>query len=177
MLHIIKTQEDCDKATMALFKNDDVSHIIYIYAHGSDSEDLYNVLETNDNSSSIYIDLLSDAIRDAMIRGTNVYLIANSCYWNLKYDRGITTPTISFGPDEATRIPYRSETIENRLAKLPDKIEKSVFLELVKILQKDYQKHATAWEVYDENGNIRNVKKFRIIQSETPPPMLMLTPI
>ena len=171
MLHIIKTQTDCNTATKALLENNDVSHVIYIYAHGSDKEDLYDVLKTDDNSSFIFIDSLSNAIESAMSRGKNVYLIANSCYWNLKYDRGITTPTISFGPDEATRIPYRSEYIEGKLANLPDKIEKSVFLAWVKILQKDYQKHATTWDVHDENGNIRKVKEFRIIQSETPMPI------
>lgn len=165
MLHIIKTQEDCDNATNALLENDLHSHIVYIYAHGSDSEVLYDVLKTNDNSSYIFIDSLNNAIKSAMARGNSVYIIANSCYWNLKYERGFTTPTVSFGPDEATRIPYRSETIEDKLTKLPDKIEKSLFIEWIMILQKEYKKHASTWQVYDENGAEIKVKEFRIIQS------------
>lgn len=172
MLHTIKTQNDCDDVVVALRQSNKQSnkhsHIIFIYAHGSEREDQRDVLETINGDEYIFIDDLALAIRDVMAMGNDVYLIANSCYWNIKYKWGFPTPTISFGPDDSTRLPFRSECIEESLAELPDQLDKSHFLNWARDLQAKYKYHANLWYVRDANNEKIEVKEFRIIEAVMP---------
>ena len=141
------------------------SHILYVYAHGSDKPDMFDVLKTIDGGSYIFLDSLSLAIQSVMLAGKDVYVVANSCYWNLKYKWGFPTPSISFGPDNTTRLPFPSESLEIALAALPDEFEKSFFLEWVTKLQDGYRSYAKLVTAYDVNGNIVPVDEFRIIEA------------
>ena len=163
MLHTIKTQDECDLVVHLLRTTESQSHIIYIYAHGSDKQDMSDVLKSM-GGKYLFIDELAATIREVMEEGKNVYIIANSCHWNLKYERGFPTPTISFGPDKSTRLPFASEHIERKLAALPDEFDKPFFLGWVTNLQTEYTRHANVFECYDEKGNTIDVEEFRIIE-------------
>ena len=165
MFHSLKTQEDCDRVVEALRASKKQSHILYVYAHGGDKRDLFDVLKAIKGGKYIFIDSLAAAIQDVMAAGKDVYVIANSCYWNLKYNWGFPTPTISFGPDKSTRLPFPSESLEIALAALPDEFEKSFFLEWVTKLQEGYRSYAKLVTSYDVNGNIVPVVEFRIIEA------------
>lgn len=164
MLHIINNQEECEAVTSALYTSKKQSHIIYIYAHGSDDKDIFDVLKSMDGNY-IFIDELAKAIQEAMAAGKHIYIVAHSCYWNLKYDWGFPTPTISFGPDDKSRLPFMSKTTEHRLRALPDEFDKSFFLDWLQKLQADYERHAKVWEIHDENGDLIEYNAFRIIQN------------
>ena len=170
MLHIIKDLNSCIDAEYHLngekYISSGKSHILYIYAHGTDKCDLWNILKPIRNNDSLFsVNELSDAIKVAMEAGSNVYIIANSCLWNYKYEKGFTVPTISFGPDESTRLQFPSKNIESRLEKIPDNFTKEFFLEWVQNLNQEYINHKNLFECYDQNREIIRVKEYRIIQS------------
>lgn len=170
MLHIIKDLQSCLDAEYELngekYIRSGNSHILYIYAHGSDKNSVWNILKPISNNISCFsVDYLSEAIKVAMEAGSNVYIIANSCLWNYKYKMGFTVPTISFGPDETTRLPFPSESIEANLGKISDSFTKEFFLEWIQELNQKYVKHKNLFECYDENGKIIEVKNYRIIQA------------
>lgn len=170
MLHIIKDLQSCLDTECELnrekYTRSGNSHILYIYAHGSDKNSVWNILKPiNNNSSCFSVDYLSEAIKVAMEAGSNVYIIANSCLWNYKYKMGFTIPTISFGPDETTRLPFPSESIEAKLERISDSFTKEFFLEWIQKLNQEYMKHKNLFECYDENGKIVEVKNYRIIQA------------
>ena len=134
MLHIIKDLQSCLDAEYELngekYIRSGNSHILYIYAHGSDKNSVWNILKPISNNISCFsVDYLSEAIKAAMEAGSNVYIIANSCLWNYKYKMVFTVPTISFGPDETTRLPFPSESIEANLEKISDSFTKENFIE------------------------------------------------
>tara|TARA_Y100000389_G_scaffold154315_1_gene154807 strand:+ start:1548 stop:2063 length:516 start_codon:yes stop_codon:yes gene_type:complete len=170
MIHIITDLASCVQAEYYLngekYIRSGESHILYIYAHGTDKPKLWNILQPMRKKDSLFsVDELSEAIKVAMEAGSNVYIIANSCLWNYKYNMGFTVPTISFGPDDTTRLPFPSENIETRLKKIPDNFTKEFFLEWIQNLNQEYIKHKNLFECYDENGEIVRVKEYRIIQS------------
>lgn len=167
MLLIIKTQKDCDDAVNILRTKDNDNYTIYIHAHGSDKKNFFDVLRTMDNTEFIFITELANVMQDVINAGKNVYVVALSCYWNLKYDWGIPTPTVSVAPDTSTRLPYPVDVVENSLRNhLSDDVDKSVFLDWAQKLKEAFVKESSGgiWECYDGNGKLNTCASLRIIQ-------------
>ena len=151
-------------ALRASLESDARSHILYLYAHGSNNHKMFDVLRSMTGEGFIFLDSLAATIKEVMAAGKDVYVVANSCYWNLKYGWGFPSPTISFGPDKSTRLPFPSEYVELKLAALPDEFTKSVFLEWITELQATYKWWANKITCYGEGGKTIDVEEFRIIE-------------
>ena len=167
--HLILDQESCNETCSQLRNMEFMSHVIYIYAHGSDKKAHLDVLKKIDGSKFIFIDDLAKAVQEAMDAGKSVYLIANSCYWNLKYEWEFPTPTISFGSDQSTRLPFDSSFIENKLNSLPDEVSYSEMETCIRELEALFEKEKNIFECY-VGDKLNEVRGYRVIKASPPPP-------
>lgn len=169
MLLFIKNSQECRDAVTALRAKEADNYIVYIHAHGSDKEDLFDVLKTMDETEYIFLTELASAMQEAMDAGKSIYVVGLSCYWNLRYDWGIPTPTVSVGPDTKSRLPYSAEVVENSLRNhLAGDVNKALFLDWAQSLQKAFEceRSRGIWECHSANGELNTCAKLRIIERQ-----------
>ena len=95
---------------------------------------------------------LNYVIETALEDNKCIYIIAISCFWNEKYKKGLTIPTISFAPDEVSRLPYMFETLVRKINNLGDVFDKEIMTSWFVNLKKEFNMHMNCWDsVVDED--------------------------
>ena len=162
--HIVTNQEEYDDMVSQVNGSERGSHhLICFHGHGNkEKDDFIKTINPNANPRCIFIKDanmprldLNYVIETALEDNKCIYIIAISCFWNEKYKKGLTIPTISFAPDEVSRLPYMFETLVRKINNVGDDFDKEIMTSWFINLKKEFNMLINCWEIHDENGNVQ----------------------
>lgn len=161
--HIVTNQAEYDDMVHQVNYSENGSHhLICLHGHGrKETNDFITTIDPTANPRCIFITdsnlprlNLNYVIETALEHNKCIYIIAISCFWNEKYKNGLTIPTISFAPDEVSRLPYRFDALVSKINNLGDDFDKEVMTTWFINLKKEFNMHINCWEILDENGKV-----------------------
>ena len=162
--HIVTNQKEYeDMISQVNYSDDGSHHLICFHGHGNKLNDNFIItIDTKANPRTIFIKDdtyppfdLNYVIKTALENGKFIYIIAISCFWNEKYKKGLTIPTISFAPDEVSRLPYMFENLVRKINNIGDNFDKKIMTSWFINLKKEFNIHINCWEIHDENGDVQ----------------------
>lgn len=161
--HIVTNQEEYDDMLYQVNGSERGSHhLICFHGHGHKNADSFiTTIDPNafprcifiKDNNALHLDL-SHAIKTALEYDKSIYIIAISCFWNHKYKTGLTIPTISFAPDEASGLPYMFDTLRRKINNLGDDFDKGCMTSWFVNLKKEFNMHMNCWEHRGETGEV-----------------------
>lgn len=162
--HFVTTQAEFDTMACNVQESERGSHhLICFHGHGNaKSDDFIVTIDTKAEPRTIFIKAdysplydLNQIIKTAFENDKFIYIIAISCFWNEKYKKGLTVPTISLAPDVSSSIPYPFDNLRRRINSLPDNFDKEFMINWFQNLKKNLNVMMNCWAHYDENGKER----------------------
>lgn len=163
-IHYVTDQDEYDTMITAVYDSKPGSHhLICIYAHGNaENDELLTTIDPHastrcifikDNNHSYYD--FNHVIETAFKNNKFVYILSISCFWNEKYKKGLTIPTISLAPDEASYLPYPFVNLKRRINSLPDDFDEEIMINWFQQFKKNLNLLMNCWEHIEENGKER----------------------
>ena len=162
--HFVTNQQEFDDMVHQVNMSDSGSHhLICFYGHGNkNTDDFITTIDPKANSRCIFIRSdtyppldLNYVIKTALEDGKFIYILGISCWWNEKYKKGLTIPTISFAPDEISNLPYMFNNLKRRINCLDSSFDKEIMIDWFQNLKKEFNKHMNLWENHDdETGKV-----------------------
>lgn len=97
---------------------------------------------------------LNYIIKTSLENDQFIYIISISCFWNTKYDAGLTRPTISFAPDESSRLPYHFSTLKTKINALHNisNMNKEFMIDWFQSLKTQFNILINCWAKIGEDG-------------------------
>jgi hypothetical protein len=174
-IHFVTNQEEYDNM-VGSYKNSDenTDHLIVIHAHGSnkskDADTLKNI-ESCPGSNYIFINELPYVMNNGKKENKKMYILAVSCYWNLKYNPEfagqycLPKPTISLAPTETSRLPYLYKRLEKRVKELPNNFDEIYMRNWFINLKANFDYNLDCHEVYMD-GELQKYGRYELIYSD-----------
>jgi len=141
--HFVTTRSEFDSMTYEIHESEKGSHhLICFHGHGNAETDNCPLYDLN------------QIIKTAFENDKSIYIIAISCFWNEKYKKGLTVPTISLAPDVGYFIPYSVQNLRERINSLPDNFDKEFIINWFQKMKTNLNNMMDCWS-FDENGKQR----------------------
>lgn len=163
--HFVTNQAEFDIMARDVHESEKGSHhLICFHGHGNaETDDFIVTIDRKANPRCIFIKSdnsplhdLNQIIKTAFENDKYIYIIAVSCFWNEKYKKGLTVPTISLAPDVSSSIPYPFENLRGRINSLPDKFDKEFMVNLFQNMKKNLNVMMNCWaHIEDDTGKER----------------------
>ena len=156
-------QEDFDNMANKIHTLPKGAHIMLCF-HGHGAKNSHDYIVTirtpqkcifirDENIASLD---LNHIIKTSLENDQFIYIISISCFWNTKYDAGLTRPTISFAPDESSRLPYHFSRLKTKINALHNisisNMNKEFMIHWFQSLKIEFNRQMNCWAHIGEDG-------------------------